>query len=550
MKLIRRIVTLIMVLSLVAVPMASFAEGRMYSFSIGNVEFKLEQPGEQAIDMNIGATLNAQIGEQDGRYLATISAIGNDEIAKAYITYGEEGIVGYLDGMTSAYGISPEYIEMLVQAAMESADLSVDSIGGTDEDMAMIANAQAMIVSYVNIISNMAQMTYSEQMAIGEDILRELGEYLGDRYEALGEESFEVYGQQFTGTKERFSLTAEDFDKFLELYGEYDEDYRLFFESYINLLSQGLEAEGMEPVSSYSDIIRASGADMTMDMEYTSNGNGAEYIYMLVTVTEDDMTVTLPVRCDSLIEGENARQTVTMDTVIDDVALVMTADYTKTQDGDDLSHSYVISVSAGEYEDSYGIDMSFNYDRSAGDNAISFDMAADINGEEMAAAHLGYTGSSSIADRVSTRAGRLTVSASAPAYGNFEFGIDLGYSNSPFDSDAFEIIDSKPVTDIAEITEEQSEQMMTEATAVGISALGELMQAPGVAELITMLMTYSMQSAEMYSTYDDDDYEYDSEDWDLWEEYEGFEDFEDFEDWEDIEGWYDEAPEEDTAVSA
>ncbi|MDO4548888.1 MAG: hypothetical protein Q4D04_12365, partial [Clostridia bacterium] len=311
---------------------------------------------------------------------------------------------------------------------------------------------------------------------------------------------------------------------------EYDEDCKLFYDSFISLLSYVTQSMGMEPVSTYSEYIRSMGFDISMDFEYISDLTSAAHADMIVTLTSEYETFSIPMQIYTLIEGENARTGFIVDTVMEDVPISMSADSTVTARGEDsINENIVMSMSVGEDEDRYNVNMNIEYDKAAQENAFSFDIAVDNDGNALGAAHLGYTGTSSIADRVSTRAGRLTVSADAPTLGSFEFGIDLGYSNSPFDSDAFEIIDSKPVIDIAEITEEQSEQMTTEATVIGISALGELMQTPGMAEIITMLMNFTMQSAEMYTTYDDIGYDY--------------------EDWEDIEGWSEE-PAGDTAISA
>ena len=86
----------------------------------------------------------------------------------------------------------------------------------------------------------------------------------------------------------------------------------------------------------------------------------------------------------------------------------------------------------------------------------------------------------------------------------------------------FAAIDDLPAVSFEQLDEEAMAKLTEEIQVVGINALGVLMQTPGVAEIISMMMSGMAQT--------------DGIDGDYTEDFEGFEDFEDFEDWEEIEG--------------
>ena len=543
----KRMLTWVLVMVLCAMPLSGLAaetmEGKLYTLSIGNVSFALNGAPEQTI----GATLNLKGGmDEDGRFLFGADAQGGETAIGRFTLSGDgENLLAYLDGMSSAYGVTVEQLKHLMAESVQPGASELSD----NFDMEAL---QGMIEGYVGMLMDLGDPENLQQME-NEELQRKLMALYGIDPEAEpASEQVTVLGETMTLLRYDMRIDKENVDALYDVMSEVDENVDKFWSNYKKFCATAM---GVDPDTfSLSAAMTEMGMDMSFEMAVWGDeaGEWARVDMKInMTVTEDGRTETIvmpyvieahakddaikmaitmdmaeidaqmKMTMDAAEEAGVVTMKMNMDMAVEDETVSMGMDFTKdTSDESAKKLSGAVTVDADGEQVKITVDGAYQLAED-GAETLNGSLTVMDNGQETAALALNYAGAISKGEGVYQRGGRLTFSADAMG-DSLKLGADVNYKHEPLTDEAFAAIEALPQIDYSRIVndEQAQEQAMVELQTVMINALGAMMQTPGVAELIAQSMAAVNSAAGSYDSYGYDDYGYgydDGEDEQMWQ---------------------------------
>lgn len=565
----KRLLTWVLVLVMCAMPLSGLGEqtltGRLYTLSVGNVSFSLNGSAEQTI----GATLNVRGGAaEDGRFLLGVDALGGDAtIGQLTLTGNEEDMTAYLNGMSSAYGVTAEDIQRVMAQSAQSAGVDVPQ---TPSNMDMDA-LQGMIEGYVGMLMDLSDPEKVAQMNSEEVARQVMAAYGVDMEAEAAMEEITLFGEQVTLPRYDTVVTVENMDQLVEVMRQVTPNYAKFFDNYMKFVATAVGYEMSEPAS-FAQFFQALGMDMTMDMTIWGEMEGElarTDAVMHMSVTEDGRTFTqdMPVTVEVMENDGAAKMTMTMenadvsmkmdmdateengvstmqmnmDMTVEDETVTMAMDFTadtsapnackvngaltvgpqdqqvrmaldltseKAEDGAEHTAGTLTIDAAGEQQVVLGLDNDYRLAED-GTEAMDLTLTATAGGAQMGAINLNYAGEITKGDGHYARGGRLNLSGQAMDQ-SFTLGMDLNYRHEPLTEEMLGQLDALTRVDLMQAVDDKEamQQAELELETVMMTALGGLMQTPGVAEIIAQMMVAQQNAASDYGDYGYDDYGY------------------------------------------
>ena len=532
----KKLLTWVLALVLCAMPLSGLAEetmqGRLYTLSIGNVSFALNGAPAQTI----GATLNLKGGmKEDGRFLFGVDAQGGDAVIGRFtLTGDEENLLAYLDGMSSAYGIT---VEQMQQIMAESGQGSASEMPDNFDMEAL----KGMIEGYVGLLMDVSDPEKLAQMQ-SEELQDQIMTLYGvDPKAEPASEQVTVLGESLTLSRYDMSMNIKDVDALYEVLGAANENMNKFWTNYKKFAAtaMGMEADSF----SLSALMAEAGMDMTMDMTLwadeadewakidmkinmtVTDGGETRTVVMpyLIEVHEKDelmkMSMTMDMseidagmrmNMDAVEEGGVVTLKMDMDMEVEGETMSMAMDFAKDKSREDEQKlSGTMAMNADGEQVNIAVDGTYQLAED-GAEEMSGNLTVEANGEKVAILALNYAGAIAKGEGLYQRGGRLTFSANAMGE-TLEIGADLNYKHEPLTDEAFAAIEALPQIGFSQVMEDEQaqQQAMVELQTAMITAMGAVMQTPGVAELVAQTMT-AMESAaqEGYEDYGYGDYGY------------------------------------------
>ncbi len=485
-KPLKKVLSLMMVLALFALPLSALAEGgKLHTVKLSNFEVKINEEEPIKVDLSFESTFGM---DADNFYYAAKADAGKNPVANFQLSGEDETLKLKLDGMKSNYQITMADLEQLMKAGMESATGAAAAEMPFDPE-----DLQKMVESYVEMIQSL-----SETEKLDEVSFRQMLDEAGIAYESKAEQA-QVFDETIDATRYDVNLTLDDMDKMMAYIGQKVPAYKDYMDAYVDFMQKAMAASGEGIEIDKEHLIKSMyaelGVDLTVGMSVWSTEDESktrvELNEVVAITTEGDETKTETVKMPCVVEAittddaQKMRMTMDMDAQGDQMNFTMDIDAQGPKGAQKGLMTMKMTV-AEKDAPLVGMDMRCTYD----ETAKEFDFRMAVDAEDV----LVNIGLSSAKNGDASRV-TLAVDATEKEEKLFAFSLGFDFAQSEAELPAGQLLDlsDKPVVNIAQLTQEDAAQFQTDVTTVGIMGYGALMQTEGVAKLLSMAMTAATQ---------------------------------------------------------
>lgn len=489
MRTLSKLLTAVVVLALLAMPMAGLAEsttaagGEQVTLSLENIIVGIGEGSPITMDFS-GLKGEVTLGGDmaNGRGLVAARLLANDAEVVSGVASLENGtLTAVLNGLNKAFQIS-------------EADLSA-LMGASAQDAAAMEQMGGLFGAFASYLSE------DNMKALEEEAAAAMGDLSAMKgFTEAGEEEIELFGETVTAKKYDVNMTAEDFkalmDKSLEVV--------MNNEGYKNLIAEVNKLTGEEAQindETMTKIIDAAYSDISitgtawqvdeeharMDLNYTITIDPAkvnEAMNVKTSLDEEELkpqTVDYNLTMD--VAGNNVDGTMTMDMGEQGKADIT---FKNTESATDASTANTFEMGMNVDADGEAVQMTVNGDETVGQDgtyALNFGMSMMQDTQEMMSLGLSYNGTETEASGVTTHQG--TVSLSAGSMGQaFSISGDVAMSTQAMPEGTLLDVSGMEIVDPLTLTEEQAASLENELMVVLMSGLNDLMQVPALRDLL------------------------------------------------------------------
>ena len=490
MRTLSKLLTAVVVLALLAMPMAGLAEstaaagGEQVTLSLENIIVGIGEGSPITMDFS-GLKGEVTFGGDmaSGRGLVAARLLANDAEVVSGVASLENGtLTAVLNGLNKAFQISEADLSALMGASAQDA-AAMEQMGGLFSALA-----------YYMSEDNMKALNKEAMAAMGD-----LSDFKG--FTEAGEEEIELFGEKMTAKKYDVNLTAEDFnallDKSLEV-SMNNEGYKRVIDELNKLMNQmGEEVQFDEETinkmvdSVYSDVAITGTAwqvdeeHARMDLNYTITIDPAKVNEAMdvQAETEDLEPVTVSYNMKMDVAGNNVDGTMTMDMGEQGKADIT---FKNTETLTDTTHANAFEMGMNIDADGEAVQLTVNGGETMtheGSYAMDFGLSAMQDAQEIVSLGLNYNGVDGEADGVLTNEG--TVSLSVSSMGQmFSISGDVFRATQALPEGTLLDVSGMEIVDPLTLTEEQAASLENELLVVLMSGLNDLMQVPALRDLL------------------------------------------------------------------
>lgn len=441
---------LILVLVVMAVPMAAMAEGGGQSIVVSHFSYDIEQlqsreKNARLVDKSgtIDATAEMTVGKLPSGegYFHSSASTANAPIYGAAAILGDE-IRLHVDGMTNSYVMSVDEL---------AADLMADvTSSGADEGTGELM--AELLASYIAMLRDMIDPDFEEM--VNESLMAavqglELDAEVSDQFEVIA-----IMGRAVEAQRTKYVIKGDTLDAIYDGYFSATPALRRFWDGYFELIGRIDVIEGAKPTT-VSQLYEAMGMPISFDVVQWTNALGhAARIEMVCRAGRPGLNeLIIPITIDALTDGDVHYQ-------------MFTTTMPVSQNG-----RVDISVTSVDDRESVVIDMSATA------------MAGNKRVGEMTAQYIGrHTGEAPGETHID---GRLTMKGTIHLSGESwraEFGADVAVAKGAGVLMQPNLVDDYPALRLRDMTDEQIGASLREVAKVGMTATGGLMQIPEMAK--------------------------------------------------------------------
>lgn len=487
MRTLSKLLTAVVVLALLAMPMAGLAEsttaagGEQVTLSLENIIVGIGEGSPITMDFS-GLKGEVTLGGDmaSGRGLVAARLLANDAEVVSGVASLENGtLTAVLNGLNKAFQIS-------------EADLSA-LMGASAQDAAAMEQMGGLFGAFASYLSE------DNMKALEEEAAAAMGDLSAMKgFTEAGEEEIELFGETVTAKKYDVNMTAEDFkalmDKSLEVV--------MNNEGYKNLIAEVNKLTGEEAQindETMTKIIDAAYSDISitgtawqvdeeharMDLNYTITIDPAKVNEAMdvQAETEDLEPVTVSYNMKMDVAGNNVDGTMTMDMGEQGKADIT---FKNTESVTDASTANTFEMGMNMDVAGEAVQMTVNGDETVGQDgtyALNFGMSMMQDTQEMMSLGLNYNGVDGEADGVLTNEG--TVSLSVSSMGQmFSISGDVFRATQALPEGTLLDVSGMEIVDPLTLTEEQAASLENELLVVLMSGLNDLMQVPALRDLL------------------------------------------------------------------
>ena len=492
MRTLSKLLTAVVVLALLAMPMAGLAEsttaagGEQVTLSLENIIVGIGEGSPITMDFS-GLKGEVTLGGDmaNGRGLVAARLLANDAEVVSGVASLENGtLTAVLNGLNKAFQISEADLSALMGASAQDA-AAMEQMGGLFSALAYYMSEE-----------NMEALNKEAMAAMGD-----LSDFKG--FTEAGEEEIELFGEKMTAKKYDVNLTAEDLnallDKSLEV-SMNNEGYKRVIDELNKLMNQmGEEVQFDEETmnkmvdSVYSDVAITGTAwqvdeeHVKWDIDYKVTIDPAKVNEAMNVKTDLDAEElkpqTLNYKMAMDVAGNNVDGTMTMDMGEQGKADIT---FKNTESVTDASTANTFEMGMNVDADGEAVQMTVNGDETVGQDgtyALNFGMSMMQDTQELMSLGLSYNGTETEASGVTTHQG--TVSLSAGSMGQaFSVSGDVAMSTQAMPEGTLLDVSGMEIVDPLTLTEEQAASLENELLVVLMSGLNDLMQVPALRDLL------------------------------------------------------------------
>ena len=486
-KLTRLLAVLMSVLMLTLPTLASAEAFEIYA-TISDPKLSV---GEATIDLaGLSLECTAEQAEDATSLLLNLLASGQKAVS-VHAAFGEKGIQAYIEGMSSAFVVSPEAIkalgEQMIQASGMSGMLDMNKLGSFD--LSTMISEEAL-GKFMNTVQQLAS-----------EVIQ--GEPVEDKFVTLS-------GAEVAASRIDFKVTPEHLAAIVDAEIELIESSPISEQIHTALEQQGQDAplkdlvnvdpdnlptiEGSIFYSTESQDLHVEGsvtvdessAPLTIDFSQTDEGTFATGSLKQPDEGSQELafqfsaTPSTAVEIEAVVNGEIGLYDHTDDGVETIFCFTVSA-YAEPAGNDSVTHYLLLN---GEAEDNT-FSFSFTTCNDPENESVVLAFSADSDGEK-AVFSLDFNGKAVQSDKAFGHEGILSLSVESNGQAvSFQTGLAFGVCTAE-DSIAFDF-SGLPAIDVTSITEESAEGLQNELMGVVQNALGALMQVPGVSALMSSM---------------------------------------------------------------
>lgn len=492
MRTLSKLLTAVVVLALLAMPMAGLAEsttaagGEQVTLSLENIILGIGEGSPITMDFS-GLKGEVTLGGDmaSGRGLVAARLLANDAEVVSGVASLENGtLTAVLNGLNKAFQIS-------------EADLSA-LMGASAQDAAAMEQMGGLFGAFASYLSE------DNMKALEEEAAAAMGDLSAMKgFTEAGEEEIELFGETVTAKKYDVNMTAEDFkalmDKSLEVVMN-NEGYKRVIDELNKLMNQmGEEVQFDEETinkmvdSVYSDVAITGTAwqvdeeHMKLDIDYKVTIDPAKVNEAMNVKTDLDAEElkpqTLNYKMVMDVAGNNVDGTMTMDMGEQGKADIT---FKNTESATDASTANTFEMGMNVDADGEAVQMTVNGDETVGQDgtyALNFGMSMMQDTQELMSLGLNYNGVDGEADGVLTNEG--TVSLSVSSMGQmFSISGDVFRATQALPEGTLLDVSGMEIVDPLTLTEEQAAELQTELSSVLTNGVTSLMQVPALRDLL------------------------------------------------------------------
>ncbi len=528
MKIATKLLTFVMVLALLAMPMAGLAEGaaaegsKQITVSLENVVFGMGAGSPITMDFGgLKGELTFGGDVEGGRGLLAAKLLANGKEALSGVAALEDGkITGVINGLNKAFQISEADVSAALGASAESAE--------DVEQMKELFSAYAAYMSKENIEE--LQKAYIE-------VLGDMSQIKG--YTEAGEEEIELFGEKVKAKKYDVNMTNEDFqalmDKAVEvtmnnaaykrlidvtnkLVSEEDQISEENMSQLVDAedqiseenMSQLVDAEDQINEESMSQLVDAVYSDvaitgtawqvdeehMKMDIDFTVTIDPSKADEALgVTTAEKEEPVTVAYHMVAAMAGSKADGVMTMDMGEEGKAdITFKADETETEAA--TTTTFEMGMNIADTEET--LRFTFSGDETVGkDGTYALNMGLNGNdGVTNLGFGMSYTGTETQENGATTHAG--TVSLSMNMMGEvLSVSGDVAMREQPLPEGKLLDVTGMEIVDPLTLNEEQMGALGEEVQRVVLNAMTALKEVPALQQIINIAASGATEVTEM-----------------------------------------------------
>ena len=487
MRTLSKLLTAVVVLALLAMPMAGLAEsttaagGEQVTLSLENIIVGIGEGSPITMDFS-GLKGEVTLGGDmaNGRGLVAARLLANDAEVVSGVASLENGtLTAVLNGLNKAFQIS-------------EADLSA-LMGASAQDAAAMEQMGGLFGAFASYLSE------DNMKALEEEAAAAMGDLSAMKgFTEAGEEEIELFGETVTAKKYDVNMTAEDFKALMEKSLE----VVMNNEGYKNLIAEVNKLTGEEAQindETMTKIIDAAYSDISitgtawqvdeeharMDLNYTITIDPAKVNEAMdvQAETEDLEPVTVSYNMKMDVAGNNVDGTMTMDMGEQGKADIT---FKNTESATDASTANTFEMGMNVDADGEAVQMTVNGDETVGQDgtyALNFGMSMMQDTQEIMSLGLSYNGTETEASGVTTHQG--TVSLSAGSMGQaFSVSGDVSMSTQAMPEGTLLDVSGMEIVDPLTLTEEQAAELQTELSSVLTNGVTSLMQVPALRDLL------------------------------------------------------------------
>ena len=452
----KKIVSLVLALLVMAMPMFAMAEGTGASVRLHDVELYI---GDMTTPYAaLGIDLNLTVSGNDEGGTAVLSLGNADAALTACAGVDNNGLTLYLDGMANAYHIAPETL----QAIMENAKAQLEQQMGFSLDE-LPAKLEEMQQNASGAQDEMAQK-------LNESIETLMASM---QVEQKGLETVTVFGQQMELTRIDFVLPAEALKQFLtdlnEVLGQYMEQF-----------STAMATMGMEGEFSMTELDVSEVGEITGTIWTNEEGTA-----LLAVINFSDAEDAAPLNVQML--QDEAGVHLQLDAANETQSAILNVDLTNTFDREAGVMTVAMNVTVSATQNGRQVaDMAIaaGMNMASDHNEVFFNLTATQDGQDVQMA-LSYAFTGENTESGMTHNGTLTLTASSAGTA-LGLKCSLDVNAGAVESTTLEL--PVEVLDLESLTEEQQQAIQQELQTVVQGVAMRLMSTEGVQKLMTLFM--------------------------------------------------------------
>lgn len=498
MKIATKLLTFVMVLALLAMPMAGLAEGaaaegsKQITVSLENVVFGMGAGSPITMDFGgLKGELTFGGDVEGGRGLLAAKLLANGKEALSGVAALEDGkITGVINGLNKAFQISEADVSAALGASAESAEAV--------EQMKELFSAYAAYMSEENIEE--LQKAYIE-------VLGDMSQIQG--YTEAGEEEIELFGEKVKAKKYDVNMTSEDFQALMDKAMEVTMNnaaYKRLIDATNKLVSaeDQINEESMSQLvdAVYSDVAITGTAwqvdeeHMKMDIDFTVTIDPSKADEALgVTTAEKEEPVTVAYHMVAAMAGSKADGVMTMDMGEEGKAdITFKADETETEAA--TTTTFEMGMNIADTEET--LRFTFSGDETVGKDG-TYALNLGLNGND-GVTNLGfgmsYTGTETQENGATTHAG--TVSLSMNMMGEvLSVSGDVAMREQPLPEGKLLDVTGMEIVDPLTLNEEQMGALGEEVQGVVLNAMTALKEVPALQQIINIAASGATEVTEV-----------------------------------------------------